>query len=139
MLPKIKMLFWILIPILVGLGGCSVPGGDGNDIIFAGDYPVRDGHTALFPGNDVMLGGRGDDILIGDDGHDGILGFGGNDIIIGGAGNDRINGNSGDDYIDGGAGTQDLCRGGDGADSAINCEIQSGIERQSTRSFPFIR
>ena len=92
-----------------------------------------------FYGNDVMLGGQGDDIIIGDEGNDGILAFGGNDFLLGAGGDDFISGSSGDDYIDAGIGSNDRCDGGEGFDSAVNCEIRDKIERRETRSFPFVR
>ena len=115
------------------------PCSNGNDIIFGGDNSLNDEQTSQLSGDDVMLGGQGDDIIIGDDGDDAILAFGGNDFVLGAGGNDRISGSSGDDYIDAGPGSDDRCDGGNGLDSAVNCETRTNIERRDIRSFPFIR
>jgi Ca2+-binding RTX toxin-like protein len=51
-----------------------------------------------------------------------IYGGAGNDTIYGGDGNDCIYGLGGDDTIDGGDGTNDICIGGGGTNTFINCE-----------------
>jgi Ca2+-binding RTX toxin-like protein len=125
---------------LVGEGSRDfLSGSGGNDIIFGGEYLFDEQGHGQFYGDDVMLGGQGNDIIIGGEGNDGILAFGGNDFLLGGRGDDFISGSSGDDYIDAGPGSNDRCDGGEGVDSAVNCESRSKIERRETRSFPFVR
>jgi uncharacterized delta-60 repeat protein len=72
-----------------GAARVIVNGGDGNDVLDAGDLSVPV----------VLFGGAGDDKL-----------FGGtnNDILVGGAGNDQLDGGAGDDVMVGGAGRDDL-------------------------------
>jgi hypothetical protein len=112
-------------------------GSDGDDILIGGDFLLEDERIESLSGNDVFLGGLGKDTIIGDDGDDSVLAFGGNDFVLTGEGEDYINGFGGDDFFEAGTG-EDTCLGGPGTDSAANCEIQSEIERQDTRKFPFI-
>ena len=100
-------------------------------------------------GNDRVLGGPGDDVLVGDgedlppfapsNGHndDTLDGGPGNDLLGGLSGDDTLRGGPGDDFIDGDnpfpvppdlpfpPGTNvDDCRGGPGANTVLNCEIE---------------
>lgn len=74
-------------------------GGDGNDIITAGDA------------DDQIYGGTGNDKIEAGDGADYIKGGSGNDVINAGPGNDRIWGENGDDTIHGGAGNDEIDAG----------------------------
>lgn len=90
-------------------------------------------------GDDWIYGSGGYDYLKGEGGNDTIYGRQGNDKILGGDGNDRLNGETGsdeleggngDDRIDGGtfsnSGDVDVCNGGPGIDTFLNCEIITG-------------
>jgi serralysin len=83
--------------------------------------------TAIFGGNDTIIGSSDDDVLDGRTGHDVIMGGGGADVIIGGEGNnhlygqspnggvdgaDSITAGSGMDYLQGNAGNDTLDGGG---------------------------
>jgi Ca2+-binding RTX toxin-like protein len=111
-------------------------GNIGDDVLIGGDFMLKDERTEVLTGDDVFLGGLGNDVMIGDDGDDGLLAFSGNDFVVGGKGNDYINGFPGDDYMDGGENPEDECIGGDGADSAADCELMTEVEMPDGRRFP---
>ena len=88
----------------------SLDGGDGNDVIHAGDADVL--NISGGSGNDFMVsseefsgttldGGIGDDVLRSDGGEGGfdtvLLGDSGNDILIAGGSNDQLQGGADDD------------------------------------------
>jgi Ca2+-binding RTX toxin-like protein len=114
-------------------------GSDGNDTLIGGDYLLEDERVEALTGDDLFLGGLGNDVMIGDDGDDGFLAFSGNDFVVGAKGNDRMNGFPGDDFLDGGEGLEDECIGGDGADSATDCELITEVEMPGGRRFPGLR
>jgi predicted ribosomally synthesized peptide with SipW-like signal peptide len=76
-------------------------------------------------GNDVIHGGNGGDCLVGGDGNDRLLGENAKDILIGGDGDDYLDGGNGKDFLDGGPGTGDVCLGGNGNDTYVDCEVQT--------------
>jgi Ca2+-binding RTX toxin-like protein len=114
-------------------------GSTGDDTLIGGDFLLKDERVDVLTGDDVFLGGLGNDIMIGDDGDDGFLAFSGNDFVVGGKGNDRMNGFPGDDFLDGGEGLEDECAGGDGADSATDCEVVIEVEMPNGGKPPFLR
>jgi len=84
--------------IVGGASATSITGGNGNDIIYAGDITGHDENGNFIPSNKetgVTINGGG-----------------GHDYIIGGAGNDILNGTKGQNYINGGDGN-DTIIGGD--------------------------
>lgn len=102
--------------------GQSIPGTDGNDILFGED------------GNDVIDGRRGNDFIDGDLGHDTLYGGFGNDEIYGGYDNDLMYGHDGNDSLDGGEG-RDTLNGGNGDDvyfvdefDVVNEGVSNGID-----------
>jgi Ca2+-binding RTX toxin-like protein len=108
-----------------GLAGLQLYGGDGEDILIAGNTPTGPG-ALLYgeAGHDILYGGAGDDLLDGGSGHDLVIGDAGTDILLGQAGNDWLagygdhdvlDGGSGDDFLFGGLGNDSLT-GGAGAD-----------------------
>jgi Ca2+-binding RTX toxin-like protein len=102
--------------VIHGLSGDdTIKGLGGQDVICGGT------------GNDTLNGGNGADVLLGGGENDTLNGRGGADVLDGGGGDDILNGDSGNDALDGGAGT-DVCNGAQGtADTAANCETQTGI------------
>jgi Ca2+-binding RTX toxin-like protein len=120
--------------VIHGLGGNDIVDGRGGDDVLCGGA----GSDALRGGNgaDRLLGGAGDDGLNGNGGEDVmdggpgadiLLGGGASDTIAGGEGDDTLHGNGGNDALDGGGGT-DACHGNHGsADTAVDCESQTGI------------
>ena len=101
----------------LGIEGAELLGiinsGTGSDLL-----------TALFSGNDRILGSKWRDRLEGGEGRDTLHGGAGNDTLLGGNGNDLLNGGKGHDALYGGNGADklegmygnDLLRGGAGAD-----------------------
>nr|NJM02841.1 S8 family serine peptidase [Desulfobacula sp.] len=82
-------------------------GGDGNDILMAGDHDAwlyGDDQDGALEGRDTLTGGIGNDVLYGGKGDDSISGMGGNDQAYGGDGNDSITMHDGDDLAYGGSG-----------------------------------
>jgi CSLREA domain-containing protein len=73
-------------------------------------------------GRDVFLGLGGADTISGGRGNDVACGGTGNDVIKGGRGSDSLYGEDGNDTLNGGRGSGDLCVGGPGVDTRINCE-----------------
>lgn len=124
------------------LGGSLIRGQGNNDTVYGSDYAdviMGDpGFDTLHGGggNDSINGGSGRDTLYGDDGDDSLVGAGQRDSLYGGLGDDVILGGLGNDTLDGGGNTAvgDTCNGqgqeaiGAG-DTAVNCEIVSGIPR----------
>lgn len=124
--------------VVVNLGTSHVTGGEGNDTVLSienargskfndtilGGASVNDlrGNN----GNDTMRGVNGNDVIRGGAGADAIVGGNGNDNMLGEAGNDRLFGEAGNDRHNGGTGF-DRCTGGAGTDSALSCEVISGI------------
>ena len=122
---------------LTGSGGHDfLSGSRGDDVLIGGIMPHEEEDRPGFHPRDIFLGGLGNDVMVGGGGDDAFLAFGGDDIVIGAGGNDLISGFGGDDHLDGGPGPADECRGGPGADAAVNCEILSGVEMERRRSFP---
>ena len=74
-------------------------------------------------GGDTLIGRGGNDVINGLDGADRASGGKGSDSIFGGKGPDELYGGPGNDLLDGGAGTNDRCRGNQGADSLVHCEL----------------
>ena len=85
-------------------GYTLVEGGEGNDVLTAGDAPA---HVLGRQGDDVIVTGAGDDVIDG-----GI----GSDVIDAGSGDNLVRGDAGDDVIRAGAGT-DMLSGGLGDDT----------------------
>jgi predicted ribosomally synthesized peptide with SipW-like signal peptide len=75
-----------------------------------------------YGGNDTLIGGNQKDCLVGGEGSDHIFGNNAIDILLGGAGDDFIDGGNAEDSIDGGGGASDVCLGGNGHDTIVNCE-----------------
>jgi Ca2+-binding RTX toxin-like protein len=71
--------------------------------------------TTLVTGSGVINGTGGNDL---------VLGAAGGDSITAGGGNDCVHGGGGDDTIDGGLLGTDVCVGGPGTDTFLNCETQ---------------
>ena len=121
--------------VVVGLGGGTASGADGNDILVSIENVTGSQFTDTITGNgesnvldglggdDFLTGAAGDDTIFGGDGNDSLLGdFGennlsvtGNDSLYGGNGNDFLRGGLGDDLLYGGA-NNDLLRGNGGVD-----------------------
>jgi Ca2+-binding RTX toxin-like protein len=79
-------------------GGDDIFGGDGDDILRAGNDSLRnylDGGN----GNDKLYGSYGGDRLFGRNGNDTLFGYAGNDKLDGGTGLDRLFGGDGDDEL----------------------------------------
>ncbi|MBD1867253.1 hypothetical protein H6F95_08060 [Cyanobacteria bacterium FACHB-471] len=99
----------------------DLSGGEGNDVLLAGDgaATLRGG-----AGNDGLTGGISNDQIFGEDGDDALKGSAGNDNLDGGTGNDIVAGDAGADILKGGNGDdrlsggvdRDLLSGGDGDD-----------------------
>jgi len=112
-------------------GELNVIGGEGNDLLFAGQGRAsllgNAGNDTLIGGKstDLIIGGAGNDLLRGGRGHDQMFGDGnrnfdgttrsGNDIMYGDDGYDRLYGGGGFDRIRGGVG-DDFLYGNDGND-----------------------
>lgn len=110
--------------ILLGYAGAdTLEGGDGGDLILG------------FEGVDAISGEGDADILVGGSGGDAISGGPGDDLIAGQRGADTLDGDGGDDLIFGGRGADamdggsetDSCAGGLHTDTAVNCEVVSGV------------
>ncbi len=101
----------------------------GTSISNSSDFALARYHAYTCEGKDVtVLGGVSNDTLYGTFGADVILGLGGDDAIYSNLGDDTICGDSGNDSMNGGGGSSDACSGGSGAgDTAINCEIITGV------------
>jgi len=109
-----------------------IEGNRGNDTIFGDD---GDDIITGNRGADIIEGGNGDDLIFGNESADSISGGEGNDTISGGAagdtisgdaGNDKLLGDAGKDTLDGGTNdplSADICIGGRGMDTEINCEV----------------
>jgi Ca2+-binding RTX toxin-like protein len=82
--------------------------------------------TALFHGNNVMVGAYGDDVLQGYAGADVLKGAKGYDTLVGGRGNDTLLGGSGNDVLTGDAG-DDTLSGGSGADLVDYSDATSAV------------
>lgn len=72
--------------------------------------------------SDLILGSSGSDTIDAMNRSDCIVGGGGNDTIYGRNGADVLLGGEGNDYLDGGNNKGDVCYGGPGWDTAVNCE-----------------
>ena len=114
-------------------GGDEIRGLGGNDVICG-----RRGSDLLLggEGHDQLRGGRGQDDLRGNKGRDMLRGGRGADLLRGGKGpddlfgnkgNDDLRGNDGADALNGGSGNADVCKGGDGKDTAKRCELVIGV------------
>lgn len=126
-------------------GGDYIDGGNGNDDLLGdrgGAEPGVDGvigtgdEEDLLPeeygpdgvgGADVIRGGNGNDRLWGDEANDDLDGGNGDDQLRGGAGDDWLDGRNGADLMDGMAGAADSCEGGNGVDTATNCEMMNRV------------
>jgi Ca2+-binding RTX toxin-like protein len=73
-------------------------------------------------GHNTLDGAGGSDSLSGGDGGDVLSGGDGRDLLFGEKGHDELTGGSGNDQLDGGKAKKDVCRGGSGADSFVDCE-----------------
>ncbi|ROV60395.1 hypothetical protein EGH82_09600, partial [Vibrio ponticus] len=120
----------------VGVGGDSVNGGSGADVIYLGESHVPNmDQNIVFPSDDFQkfVSGTIDEITYTNNDEDGAHKFdhvtsggkadvahggGGNDEIYGQGGTDLIFGGSGHDILDGGTG-RDALRGGSGNDTLI--------------------
>ncbi|HSH91824.1 MAG TPA: calcium-binding protein, partial [Ramlibacter sp.] len=92
--------------VVVDLVGCTVTGGDGNDIIFNVEEIFGSLSDDLITGDALendLHGEDGDDTLAGGDGNDYLDGYSGDDILSGGNGDDTLYGSWGNDTLDGGA------------------------------------
>lgn len=116
--------------------GDKMGGGDGDDIIYGGDWVDITSQcnavkgTGGFGGKpdttDAIYGDAGDDTIRGAMGDDYIEGNIGNDIVYGGAGNDIVTGGLGNDHLFGGTGL-DILTGGLATDSA-DCGVDTVID-----------
>ena len=109
---------------ICGRGGSDrVVGNLGNDML-DGDY--GEDVVAGWTGNDTITGGGGDDILRGNAGDDVVYADSDSDVDINlGPGSDWGFAGDGDDYMSGwgdGPTEVDHCFGGDGVDTARNCD-----------------
>ena len=66
----------------------------------------------------------GSGLISGTGGNDLVLGASAGDTISASGGNDCVHGGGGDDTIDGGVLGTDVCIGGPGTDTFVNCETQ---------------
>lgn len=98
-----------------GLGADNLNGGDGADLIAAGD-----GNNTVVGGTgaDTISAGGGNDTIDGGDGDDMITAGGGSNTVLGGLGSDNITTGAGNDSIDGGEGNDTITAGG-GNDTII--------------------
>ncbi|WP_161962496.1 S8 family serine peptidase [Nocardioides speluncae] len=124
--------------VVVNLGTSHVTGGEGNDTVLSIENARGSAHNDNIVGgasvndlrgnggNDTVRGVGGNDALRGGAGNDAIAGGTGNDNMLGEAGNDRLFGEAGNDRHNGGTGF-DRCTGGAGTDSALSCEVTTGI------------
>jgi hypothetical protein len=109
---------------ICGVGGADrLVGNLGDDLIDGG---VGEDVLAGWAGNDTLTGGGGDDIMRGNAGDDVLYADGDNDVDINlGPGSDWGFAGAGDDYMSGygdGAAQVDHCYGGEGFDTARNCD-----------------
>ncbi|WP_149142943.1 calcium-binding protein [Gemmobacter caeruleus] len=81
----------------------------GNDRVIGSEWRDRLEGQA---GNDTLNGAGGNDTLLGGNGADWLRGMGGTDLLIGGNGADRLEGGYADDTLRGGAGDDYLLGGG---------------------------
>lgn len=73
---------------------------------------------------ELILGTAGDDQIDGKNGSDCILGGSGNDSLNGGNDDDVLIGNDGDDVLDAGPKKDtDVCYGGTGSNSFVECDV----------------
>lgn len=99
-------------------------------------------------GNDILWGNNGNDFINGGNGNDHLLGGGGDDFLNGGSGNDYLNGGAGADQLTGGAGNDTLVFWGDafwnagyaisidgGVDTADNGNSLIELNSSHVRSF----
>lgn len=106
--------------IIVGTNNHDILNGtDGNDLIFG-----LQGKDVLngFGGQDCLVGGNGKDELNGEDGDDVLVGGNGKDELTGDDDDDVLVGGNGKDKLTGGSGTDDVCDGGRGKNTLIQCE-----------------
>jgi len=68
-------------------GNDEIVGGDGNDILLAGN------------GDDLVYGGDGSDIILGGRGDDNVRAGDGRDFVLGGVGSDNLDGGNGADLL----------------------------------------
>jgi Ca2+-binding RTX toxin-like protein len=116
--------------LMAGLSGDdNLSGGQGDDQIIG------------MGGDDTVTGGSGADTAFGGPGVDSVSGDQGADTLWGNFGSDSISGGSGADFIDGDnpfpvppeledlpfdpGGNEDVCTGGSGADTLLNCETST--------------
>jgi Ca2+-binding RTX toxin-like protein len=126
--------------IWAGAGDDEVLSGPGNDRVFGEDGAD---FLALAVGNDTGIGGAGDDSINGGFGRDTIDAGPGNDFAAGGFDADVLNGGPGRDALFGElppdspppppgvpipGPARDVCNGGTGVDSGLDCDVRSSIE-----------
>jgi Ca2+-binding RTX toxin-like protein len=105
-------------------GNDHIEGGQGGDTL-AGMKGVD--HLEGGQGVDFMAGGPDNDWLEGGQGGDFMAGMFGNDLLEGGQGDDFLNGDlqPEDDPVQDPNANSDDCRGGQGNDSLVFCELSS--------------
>jgi hypothetical protein len=108
---------------IVGTDGRdSLPGGGGNDLIFAQG------------GQDLVFGQNGDDVLIASGGNNFMQGGLGDDVLVGASGNDFLQGGAGDDRLYPGGGNN-IVDGGPGIDTAVFNGAREGFLVSAFGSF----
>lgn len=126
--------------VLAGRGADQVLPGPGDDVVRGG--PGAD-FLALAVGDDVGDGGPGVDSIIGGFGEDVVWGRPGNDFLAGGPGDDVVNGGRGNDFLAGELppdsppppipfepARSDVCIGGTGSDTALDCDVLVAVEEE---------
>ena len=98
---------------LTNIQHATLAGGAGNNILDASAFTLGGVSLLGLDGNDLLIGGYGNDRLDGGNGNDTLYGGAGSDNLIGGAGNDVLNGaghfdptlgSNGNDILAGGLG-----------------------------------
>jgi hypothetical protein len=127
--------------VFAGGGNDEVLPGPGDDTVFGG---TGADFLALAVGDDEGFGGQGADNIIGGLGGDKLFGRRGGDMLAGGPGDDLVHGGRGNDLLAGELpppppGTEppplpgapsinDVCIGGPGIDSAVDCDRVIRVE-----------
>ena len=88
-----------------------VEGGEGDDMLVAGDNAAFSDTLRGDAGEDTLMGGAAGDMLEGGDDDDSLSGGAGGDMLSGGADNDTLLGDAGADSLSGGSGADSLSGG----------------------------
>ena len=94
----------------------------GDDRLEGGNHPQV---LMGLDGDDTLIAGNAKDCLVGGPGNDRLYGGNAKDILLGGPGDDYLQGDNAPDWLDGGEGNADICVGGGGHDTVINCELDA--------------